>query len=183
MKYLITVICAGLFLVGCEKPQDPFLVQKHNIGMLTDSTQVRDLESIYVNDSVVKYIGGDEFTGNINTIEIYEKGGEKLLELAPSQALDSTAFIDNVRIMDARYKTGKGVSLLSTFKDINDNYNISRIDNLISSVVVSVNEINASFTIDKKELPSNAQFDMQLKIDKTMIPNTAKIKYFMINWQ
>lgn len=182
MKYILAIISLGLFVTSCEKPQNPFSVQKQNIGLLTDSTQVKDLEMIFANDSVVKFIGGDEFTGDINTIDIYEKGGKKLLELTPSQALDSTAVIENVRIMDARYKTDKNISLLSTFKDITDNYTISSIDNLINSVVISVNEINASFTIDKKELPSNARFDMELNIEETQIPDDAKIKYFMLNW-
>ena len=70
----------------------------------------------------------------------------------------------------------------NTFKDIQDNYKISRIDNLINSVVVTVNEINATFTIDKKELPANLGFDMKLKIEATHIPDGAKIKYFFINW-
>ena len=183
MKHIITLLSISLLIVGCEKPQDPFAVQKQNIGLLTDSTQVKDLEMVFANDSVVKFIGGDEFTGDFNTIDIYEKGGAKLLELTPSQALDSTAIIENVRIMDNRYKTLKNVSLISTFKDISDNYTISRIDNLINAVVVSVNEINSAFTIDKKELPANARFDMELNIEVTQIPDTAKIKYFMINWQ
>ena len=131
----------------------------------------------------MKFIGGDEFTGDINTIDVYETGGIKLLELTPSQALDSTAVIENIRVMDSRYRTEKNVSLISTFKDIADNYTISRIDNLINLVVVSVNEINVSFTIDKKELPANVRFDMELKIEETQIPDDAKIKYFMINWQ
>ncbi len=183
MKYSITAIIIGLLFVGCEKPQDPFLVQKHNVGSLTDSTQVKDLELIYASDSIVKFIGGDEFTGDIRAIDIYESGGAKLLELTPSQALDSTAVIENIRIMDSRYQTEKNITLISTFKDITDNYTISRIDNLINSAVISVNEINASFTIDKKELPANVRFDMELKIEETQIPDGAKIKYFMINWQ
>ena len=183
MKYIIAVLSIGLFAVSCGKPQDPFAVQKQNIGLLTDSTQVKDLDMIFANDSIVKFIGGDEFTGDVNTIDVYEKGGSKLLELTPSQALDSTAIIENIRIMDSRYKTDKNVTLISAFKDISDNYTISSIDNLINSVVVSVNEINAAFTIDKKELPANARFDMELNIEATQIPDAAKIKYFMINWQ
>lgn len=183
MKFVIATLLIGLLLVGCEQSQDPFLVQKHNVGSLTDSTQVKDLEMIFASDSIVKFIGGDEFTGDISTIDIYESGGAKLLELTPSQALDSTAIIENIRIMDSRYRTEKNISLLSTFKDIADQYTISRIDNLISSVVISVNEINASFTIDKKELPANVRFDMNLKIEETQIPDDAKIKFFMINWQ
>jgi hypothetical protein len=130
----------------------------------------------------VRYVAGDEFTGSVNIIEIFDKSGKKLLDLSQKEALDSTSVISSVRINDERYKTEKNVSLLSTFKDIKDNYKISKIDNLINTVVVSVNEINASFTIDKKELPSSLRFDMEATIDPIQIPEKAKIKYFMIHW-
>ena len=167
---------------SCNKKHDPFLIDKHNIGNLTDSTQVKDLESIYINDSIVKFVGGDEFTGNINNIDIYDKSGNHLLILTPDEALDSTAVIDNIRVMDSRFKTAKNITTSSTFKDINEAYKINRIDNLINSINVNVNEINAYFTIDKKELPANLRFDMKLTIEASQIPDEAKIKYFMINW-
>jgi hypothetical protein len=49
-------------------------------------------------------------------------------------------------------------------------------------VVVSVNEINASFTIDKTELPGGLRFDMDATIDAIQIPEKAKIKFFMLHW-
>jgi PBP1b-binding outer membrane lipoprotein LpoB len=181
-KPFLSIILLSLFLLSCKKEQNPFEISKQHIGLLTDSTQVKDLKTIYSNDSIVKFISGDEFTGNINDIEIFEKGGKQLLVLTPSQALDSTSTIQSIRIMDSRFVTEKNISSLSTFKDISSNYKISRIDNLINSVVVSVNEINASFTIDKKELPANLRFDMDLKIEAIHIPENAKIKYFFVNW-
>jgi hypothetical protein len=173
-----------MLITSCskEKPTDPFLIKKHHIGLLTDSTTVKELDAVFSNDSVVRYVAGDEFTGSVNIIEIFDKSGKKLLDLSQKEALDSTSVISSVRINDERYKTEKNVSLLSTFKDIKDNYKISKIDNLINTVVVSVNEINASFTIDKKELPSSLRFDMEATIDPIQIPEKAKIKYFMIHW-
>lgn len=167
---------------SCKKEQDPFQIGKQHIGLLTDSTQVKDLEVIFSNDSIVKFIGGDEFIGNRNNIDIFEKGGKKLMTLTPRQALESTAIIESIQIIDPRYKTNKNISVLSTFKDINSNYKISRIDNLISSVLITVNELNASFAIDKKELPANLRFDMDLKFEATHIPDNAKLKYFFVNW-
>ncbi|MCB0398659.1 MAG: hypothetical protein KDD26_03370 [Winogradskyella sp.] len=179
-----TILIVTVLITSCsnEKPVDPFLVKKHNIGLLTDSTTVKELDAVFSNDSVVRYISGDEFAGSVNVIEIFDKTGKKLLDLSPKEALDSTSVISSVRINDQRYRTEKNISLLSTFKDIKDNYKISKIDNLINSVVVSVNEINASFTIDKKELPSSLRFDMDATIDPIQIPEKAKIKYFMIHW-
>lgn len=180
-----TIYSLFVFLVcflACNKAQNPFEISKQHVGLLTDSTQVKDLELVFPNDSIVKRIGGDEFIGNKNNIEIVDKTGKQLLILEPAEALDSTSVFQTVQIIDERYKTDKNISALSTFKDIADNYNISRIDNLINAIVVTVRSINASFTIDKKELPSNLRLDMDLQIEATHIPDNAKIKYFFINW-
>ena len=177
-------LCITLILCvlsSCKKEQDPFQISKQHIGLLTDSTQVKDLEAIYSKDSLVNY-NGNQFTGLVNDIEVFEKGGKKLLTLSPRKLSDSTSFIQSVRIFDSRFKTDKNISTESTFKDIANNYKITRIDNLINTIVVSVNELNASFTIDKKELPANMRFDMDLTIEATHIPDDAKIKYFFLNW-
>lgn len=181
-KSFLSIITILFLFTSCNKKQNPFEISKKHIGLLTDSTQVKDLKSVYVNDSIVKFIGGDEFTGNINNIEIFEKGGKKLLTLTPKQALDSTSTIGSVRIIDERYKTDKNISIISTFKDILNNYKGLRFNNLINSIVISVDGINANFTIDKKELPANLRFDLDLKFEPTHIPDDAKVKYFFINW-
>ena len=181
-KSILSLIIFSVILTSCKNEQDPFQLSKQNIGLLTDSTQIKDLKHIYSNDSIVKFISGDEFTGNKNDIEIFEKGGKKLLILTPRQSLDSTSVIENIQVIDPRYKTDKNITTLSTFKDLTSNYKISRIDNLINSIVISVNDINSAFTIDKKELPANLRFDMNINFEATHIPDHAKIKYFFINW-
>jgi len=185
MKNLIAIIVLTGLMISCtsEKEQNPFLIKKQSIGLLTDSTKVKDLDLVFPKDSVVTpSIKGDEFTGQNNDFEIYSSEGKKALILTPSQTLDSTAVFESVRIISENYKTEKDISTLSTFKDIKDAYKISSINNLINSIVISVNEINASFTIDKKELPANLRFDMTLKIEPVQIPDAAKIKYFIIHW-
>ncbi len=183
-KHIIASLLIIATLVSCstEKEQDPFQISKHNVGFLTDSTQVKDLASVFPNDSIVTSIKGDEFIEDYNDIKVLNKQGKQLLILRPSQALDSTATISTVQIIDSKYKTEKGISVLSTFADINNNYKISKISTLINSVVVSVNEINASFTIDKKELPANLRFNMDINIEAVQIPDNAKIKYLILHW-
>jgi len=181
-KIYLCLLCLSIVFTSCKKSQNPFEISKHHVGLLTDSTQVKDLKNIFINDSVVKFISGDEFLGNTNNIEVYDKSGKKLLTLTPKHALDSTSVISGIRIIDSRFKTEKNISTISVFSDIEKQYKISRISNLINSIVVSVDEINASFTIDKNELPPNLRFDMNLKFESTHIPDEAKIKYFFINW-
>jgi len=181
-KNILLLIIIVSFFSSCKKEIDPFLVSKQNIGLLNDSTQVKDIEAAFINDSIVKYITGDEFTGNINDITIYDKAGNPLLILTPSQSLDSTSTIKNIRIVDNRYKTSKGLTTNSTFKTIRDNYKISSIQNTLRNIIVSVNDINAYFTIDKEELPASMRFDMNLKIEAIQIPDDAKIKNFYLYW-
>ncbi|WP_248722230.1 hypothetical protein [Seonamhaeicola sp. ML3] len=181
-KSILSLIVLSLFLVSCNNEQDPFEISKQHVGLLTDSTQVKDLKTIFVNDSISRYIGGDEFAGNINNIEIFKKDGNKTLVLTPTRALDSTATIESIQIIDPLYKTEKGISTMSTFKDITSAYKVSKIDNLINSIAISIKEINASFVIDKKELPANLRFDLDLKFEETHIPDDAKIKYFFLIW-
>lgn len=176
------ILAITLLVVSCNKEQNPFEISKQHIGVLTDSTQIKDLKTIFSNDSVVKFISGDEFAGSRNNIEIFEKGGKKLLILTPKQALDSTSVIESIQIIDPRYKTSKNISTLSTFKEVSSTYKISKISNLINAVLITVNELNASFVIDKKELPANLRFDMNLKLEATHIPDNAKLKYFFVNW-
>lgn len=167
---------------SCKKEQNPFEIGKQHVGLLTDSTQVKDIKTAFPKDSISRFDSGDGFSRRINTIDIFDETGKKLLVLSPRTLADSTSAISSVQIMDARYKTSENISISSTFKDINNAYKISRINNLINSVVVTVNEINAAFTIDKKELPANLRFDRNLTIEPIHIPDNAKIKYFFINW-
>ena len=71
-KPFLSLIILCLFLSSCNKEQNPFEIGKQHIGFLTDSTQVKDLKTIYSNDSIVKFISGDEFIGSKNNISIFE---------------------------------------------------------------------------------------------------------------
>ena len=180
--YLFLAILLGLF-VACDKTTDPFLITTNSAGLLTDSTMIRELKTVFINDSLSKFIGGDEFTGNTNTISVYEKeSGALLLELDPNSALDSLSTIRTVRIMDPRFKNQDGINTLSTFGDLNSNYRISSVQNTLRSLIISVDEINAYFTISKKELPEEMRYNMNKKIEAISIPESAKIKDFYIQW-
>jgi len=77
MKNIPFTLCFfAIVLTSCKKEVNPYFISKNSIGLLTDSTKVKDLETIFINDSVVKRIRGDEFTGRINDIEIFDKMGK-----------------------------------------------------------------------------------------------------------
>ncbi|WP_424495067.1 hypothetical protein [Salinimicrobium sp. GXAS 041] len=181
-KAFILLFFAILGFSSCEKEQDPFIIDQNRVGLLQKDTRVNQLDSIYANDSLVKQVSQGEFYRNSNEIKVYDQDGKQLLLLEPVQAFDSTSTIGYIQVMDPRFKTSKGLNSASTFKDIVENYTISRIENTLSSAVVFIDEINAYLTISKKELPSELRYDTQTRIQASQIPDDAKIKYFMIGW-
>lgn len=181
-KHILPFILTLIIVVSCGKKQDPFLISKKSIGLLNDSTQVKDLKEIYKNDSIVFRTDDVEFIGNRNDIEIFDNTGNQLLVLTPKKYKDSTSTIETIKIVDSRFKTAKNLNKTSTFGDLKNNYKISSIQNTLRNVVVFVNEIDAFFTIDKKELPAELQFNPNAQIEAIQIPDKAKMKYFMIGW-
>jgi len=181
-KLKLVIVAIGIAFTSCQKKADPFLVTPTSVGALTNTSTVSDLETIFANDSIVKHIAGDEFVGNSNNIEIFDKQGNQLLILEVKDELDSTATFKNIRVVDPRFKTEKGFNAASTFKELTENYTISKITNTLSVAMVTIDEINAYVAINKKELPEALQFDTRSKIEATQIPDTAKIKYFWLDW-
>lgn len=174
-------VTAGL-LISCEKEQDPFLISANSIGRLTKDIRINQLDSIFAEDSIIKQVSNSELYRKSNEIEVYDTDGKKLLLIEPVQAFDSTSTIGFIQVLDPRYQTAKGLGKESTFKDIVENYNISRIENTLSAAVIFIDELNVYVTIDKKQLPVELRYDTQSRIQASQIPNDAKIKYFMIDW-
>jgi len=112
-----------------------------------------------------------------STIYIYSTKGKHLLTINMYKK-DSVFKVDNVQIYNRKFKTNKGLNINSTFKNIEDNYDINKIETTFSSAIIFVNDLNATITIDKKELgvPTNSKY----KIVKEQIPDMAKFKYFTI---
>lgn len=184
-KIVLSILIATIITTfSCQKDEnDPFLITATQVGKLKKTTKVNQLDSIFKNDSVVKSSSDPMQLRGSNEIEIFDKDGSPLLTIEPSQAFDTTSTVGYIRVLDSRYKTKAGLNTKSTFKNIVENYKISRIENTISAAVVFLDEINAYITIDKKELPSRLRYDTDAKIRASQIPDDATFKYFMIYWQ
>lgn len=171
-----------MLLLSCDKKVNPFEIAPDHIGNLTSTSTVKDLENIFINDSIVRHAPGESYIGNANEIEIYDKKGNQLLILETSKELDSTSTFKSVRVVDPRFKTAKGFNSKSTFKDLRENYTVSKITNTLSVAMITIDEIDAYVAINKKELPTEYLFDTKTKIEAVQIPDSAKIKYFWLDW-
>ncbi len=184
MKIKLVVI-AGLILsiIACKKDQDPFLITNNTIGHLTKEIKVLQLDSIYKSDSIVKINAKDNYASNYDQIEVYEKNGPLLLLLTPQSNENDHATISNIQIFDSRFKTENGLHLNSTFKEVKQYYEISNIQNTLSSVVISLKDSPVYLTIDKSVLPDSVKNDFGASIQASDIPDDAKFKFFMLGWE
>ncbi|QLG46138.1 hypothetical protein [Costertonia aggregata] len=181
MKKYTAILIVTLLAFGCKQEKDTtFLITKESVGKLDKSSLHRDLDIIYADDSIVRDTSKIRLGDLGRKVLVYEKGGKQLLTLTPSK--DSIPTIDNIRIHDPRFKTEKGIHLNSTFKDIEDNYQIKKVITSMNNVVILLNDSDVYFTIDKSELPSSLRYSSSTNIEAVQIPDAAKIKYMMVGW-
>lgn len=183
LKKIIAIVSVTLLFIECKEEINPFLISNDSVGALTRGMTIKEIDSIFAQDSIVKLYAQNEELPTQGEVEIYKKNGTKLVSISPVTNNDPDALISNFQFFDPRYKTDKGLNLSSTFKDIKANYKILNIETTISTVVLFLEDNDLFINIDKNELPENFRYNPNLVIDITNIPDEAKIKYFMLSWK
>lgn len=180
MKYLLTILI--LISIGCSNNSN-YLIKKGKVGLLNSESIVKEIDSLFSNDSIVKRIGeGDYMFESEDKYLIYDSFNNHLLTLIPKQQHDHNEKIETVQIFSDKFETSKGVTINSSFGDINKKHKISSIQNTINNIVVFVDEIDAYFIIDKKNLSLDLRIGTEKKIEAINVPSSSKIKRFMIGW-
>ncbi|WP_019039003.1 hypothetical protein [Psychroflexus tropicus] len=173
---LIAAVCSS-----CSHTVSETLIAKNQLGLLNSNTEIEELKSILNSDSIPN-LESSTNREKLTEIEVYDKKGNLSLLIEPNYQNDSLITIDEIQILDPKYQTKKGLSVDSNFKVIYENYKIDNIQNSISSVILSLNEIGAYVVIDKKHLPSELRFDSEVKIEANQIPDEAPIRYFWLRF-
>lgn len=177
----IVLIACSLLIVSCGD-SGKFKIQKGKVGHLSLKTKVQELDKIFENDSIVKNLSegalGDNYFQDDDEYLVFEKGGKHILTIIPKEQLDAVSTIKSVEIHDARFQTETGISINSSFLDINANNNINRIETTLTSATLFLDDLNATIAIDKEELGLKA-FSFQ-KISLEQIPDLAKMKSFIV---
>lgn len=183
IKSIIYIFILSIVLIQCSS-EDEYEIKKGNVGLLNTKTTVQDLQFIFANDSIVSHLAAideneeDSFFKDSDEYEIFSKDGDKLLSIVPVDQNDSTSTLKSIQLFNAGYVTQKGISLLSTFKDISANYKINKVETTSSSATLYIDELNATIAIDKEELGMSKFSRKQITLDQ--IPDISKIKYFTI---
>ena len=176
----VILIVFSLLIISCNK-NDKFKIEKGKVGLISTVTTIKDLETIFNNDSLVKNLSegalGNNYFQDDDEILVFEKGGKHLLTIIPKDQLDSTSTIRSIEIHDNRFKTEVGLSLSSNFSEINANNSIGP-ESTLQSVTLFLDELNATITIDKEELGIKDIITQKISLEQ--IPDLAKIKSFIV---
>jgi|TARA_B110000037_G_scaffold222921_1_gene300487 hypothetical protein len=184
IKRVFTLLIIVLITIQCSR-KDPFLIEKNRVGLISNIDLIGNIEEIFKNDSIVTYISEGEMGGrDTKYIQendqylIFSKRGKHLMTIVPKIQHESTSTVKYVEIMNPQFKTEKGINLNSPFKDINVNYLINKIEPSLSSATLYIDELNATISLDKKELGLNQFSTKEITVEQ--IPDLAKIKYLTI---
>lgn len=156
MKKIVFLLVVCFAFVACSKQDTE--VDLNKVGGITSTTLVEELDQLFKKDSVVSRLTAssinidNRFVAGDDLYLIYKKGGDLLMSLSPDKPLDSLSTIKRVTIFSNDYKTSKGIGVLSSFAELNLNHNIEKIEASFTSVIVYVKDINATFTLDKKDI-------------------------------
>lgn len=174
MNKLIGLFLLSMILIQCGQDKDT-LIMKNQLGEIDKNTSIEDLDKIFVNDSIEKFPVDAEM---IREYRVFGKDGKPSLVFLTRVHNDSIKGMELVKIYSSRYKTEKGVSTKSTFKDVVDNYSIDKIEPSFSAAILFVNELNATISLNKQDLNLD-EFDMR-KINQGRIPDEASIMYISL---
>ena len=183
IKNILYIFILSMLLIQCSN-EDKYLIKKGKVGLLSTKTTVQDLKSIFVNDSIVSHLADldeneeDSFFNASDEYEIFSEEGQKLLSIVPVEQNDSTSTLKSIQLFGIDFITEKGISLQSTFKEINTNYKINKVETTLNSATLYIDELNATIAIDKEEL-GISKFSRE-EISLEQIPDISKIKYFTI---
>ncbi|KGL63734.1 hypothetical protein [Polaribacter sp. Hel1_85] len=177
----IIVFAFSLLIISCSN-SSKFKIEKGRVGEITTKTTIQELNKIFKNDSIVKNLSegaqGDNYFQEDDEYFIFEKGGKLLLTIMPKEQLDSTSTIKSIEIHDERFKTESGITVNSSFSEINANNSINKIERTFSSATLFLDNLNCTIAIDNEELGLK-EFNTQ-KVTKEQIPDLAKMKSFIV---
>lgn len=173
-----------LILVQCSKKEDdPFSIKKGAIGHLTHTTKMKQLDSIFAADSLVKTNSSPNALETQGEVEVYAKDGKKLLLLSPENETDPNSTITDILVYDSRYKTEEGLNNGSTFKDFKDKYTVSGVQRIINGVLVFFSDSDIYLTIDSRYLTGEVRSNPDANLEAKHIVDSAPIKYLRIGWE
>lgn len=160
-------------LVQCTEQNT--VIKKKQLGEISSSTSIEELDVIFKNDSVQKLPEGESL---VREYKVFDASGAPSLVFVTRVENDSLKALEHVKIYSPAYVSEKGISTASTFEVVRGQYSIDKIEPSFSSAILFIDEINATISLDKRDLNID-EFDMR-DIREDQIPDQASILYITL---
>lgn len=175
MKRIVFIGVLMAIISSCSSNKE-FEITEDSIGLISKTTLLSEIETLYAQDSVVV----DGASNSIDKIEVY-RSQNLLFSLSPKT--ENPEQIGTVKVEDPRFKIkGSGISLSSTFQEIQSEMEIDKIIPTAMSASIFVKNSPFLFAIDKSNLPESIKYGFD-PIEKTQVTESTPIKYFFISWE
>ena len=181
-----TLLFFAILTISCvNKPTDKadFLVTENNVGVFKKGMSVKDVLDIIPKVQINKVVDKDDYENSYDDYQYFDTNKTHLLTLTPTIQDDIQSKINRILILDNRFKTNKNIGLGSTYADLKNNYTITDIEPDLEHIVLTIGELNAWFSINKKQLLDNWWDENKKQIDVSKIPDTATFDTFVIWWK
>ena len=178
--YCFILVISTISCSDTSSEKTTFLVTKTSVGSLKKGMCVKDIFDIVSKDQIKKTIDYDDYENYYDDYQYFDEFKIHLLTLTPAIQNDINSKINRILILDKRYRTSKNIGLGSTYKDLKNNYTITSYNPDMEHIILTVSELNASFSIHKNQLLNNWWDDSKKQINSSKIPNSATFDTFVI---
>lgn len=161
-----------------------FQVTELAVGPIKKGMTVQDVLDLLPEKQINKVLGNGEFLGDeYDDYEIHDEFGKHVLTITPREKDNLKELIVRVAIVDQRFTTTLNVGLDTSYGMIHKMYPNLTVTPDIGSVVISLDDINAWMSIDKKQLPDDWWDEKNKRVNLHKIPLNAKIQSFGVEWR
>ena len=177
---LLTFISWGFCAFG---QGNNFLITPTSVGIFKKGMTIKDVQRLVpAKQCIKKNVQGDE-GDTYDNYELLDSQNVLLLTITPNEQENLNSTINRVLVGDKRFRTSKGIGLSSKYSELIKSYSVTEYSADIEAIILTVPELNAWFSINKKQLLDNWWNENRNQIDASRIPPTATLNTFVISWE
>ncbi|MBE7630360.1 copper resistance protein NlpE [Tenacibaculum piscium] len=159
-------------------------ITSNNIGVFNSQTSINEVLHTVPFAQVHKKVGSGEYIGDIyDDYEIFTQNHKLLYTLTPKDTAKTEQKINRILVNSPFFKTNKGINVKSTYGDIKKAYTVNEIVPTREHIVLTVDEINASFSISKNKLQKGWWNDKSKMVNENKIPLSTQVDGFFLWWK
>ncbi len=158
-------------------------ITANSIGTINANQSIAEVLQQIPKAQVKKTVGHGEFAEDLyDDYQVYNHKQQLLFTLTPKQIGSTKQKINRVLINSPTFSTNKGIHNQSIYGEIKKAYSIDKIEPTRTHIVLTIDDINANFSIAKTELQQGWWNESEKRVNIDKIPDTAKIDSFILWW-